>query len=196
MQTKPLPATLPRSASELTKSAVAAPEQGARPRGQADWSREHCPPFSWQPSRQLLQVLRAYTRAKQRGDLLSLAYSKLLVLRHRFWSVVTGADIPLNTRHIEGGLLMPHPSGVVIHPDVRIGPNCCIAQQVTLGTGSRPGVPRLGSHVDIGAGAKILGGVTIGDHAVVGANAVVLEDVPPFALAVGVPATIRPRLEA
>ena len=53
-----------------------------------------------------------------------------------------------------------------------------------------PGCPVLGGHVDVGAGAKILGGVTIGDHAKIGANAVVLDDVPSGATAVGVPARI------
>jgi serine O-acetyltransferase len=85
---------------------------------------------------------------------------------------------------------MPHPTGIVIHPDATIGVNCLIFQQVTLGQGSRPGTPRIGGHVDIGAGAKILGGVTIGDHARIGANAVVLDDVPAGASAVGIPARV------
>jgi serine O-acetyltransferase len=55
------------------------------------------------------------------------------------------------------------------------------------------GAPRFGGHVDVGAGAKILGGVTVGDHERIGANAVVLDDVPDGALAVGVPARIIPR---
>ncbi|MGB8295091.1 MAG: serine acetyltransferase, partial [Polyangia bacterium] len=59
--------------------------------------------------------------------------------------------------------------------------------------GPQEGVPVIGGHVDIGAGAKILGGVTIGNHARIGANAVVLTDVPAGAVAVGVPATIRSR---
>jgi serine O-acetyltransferase len=58
-----------------------------------------------------------------------------------------------------------------------------------LGGGDR-GAPRIGGHVDIGAGAKILGAVAIGDHAKIGANAVVLNDVPSFATAVGIPARI------
>ena len=61
---------------------------------------------------------------------------KILVIRHRFWSVVTGADIPLNCQ-IGGGLLIPHPNGIVIHPDAKIGVNCLIFQQVTLGIRSR-----------------------------------------------------------
>ena len=72
-----------------------------------------------------------------------------------------------------------------------MGPHCQLLHQVTLGTGPLPGVPRLGSHVFVGAGAKILGGVTIGDYAVIGANAVVIQDVPPGATAVGVPAEIK-----
>ena len=112
----------------------------------------------------------------------------LATLRHRFWSVVTGADIPLNCS-IGGGLLIPHPNGIVIHPDVRVGPNCLIFQQVTLGARSAK-VPTVGGHVDFGAGAKVLGSITLGDHAVVGANAVVLIDVPEGATAVGIPATL------
>lgn len=113
------------------------------------------------------------------------------VLSHRFWSVVTGADIPLNCQ-IRGGLLVPHPNGIVIHPDAKLGPNCLIFQQVTIGTNNpRPGCPTIGGNVDVGAGAKILGPVTIGNHAKVGANAVVLIDVPATAIAVGIPAKVN-----
>jgi serine O-acetyltransferase len=86
---------------------------------------------------------------------------------------------------------MNHPNGVVIHPGVRIGVNCMISQQVTLGMRSSSGVPQIGGHVDIGAGAKILGPVCIGDHAKIGANAVVVSDVPSGAVAVGVPAKCK-----
>jgi serine O-acetyltransferase len=113
---------------------------------------------------------------------------KSATLRHRFWSIVTGADIPLTAR-IGGGLLIPHPNGIVIHPDVEIGPNCLLFQQVTLGH-APSGLPRLGGHVDVGAGAKIIGGITIGDHARIGANAVVTTDVPAGATAVGNPARL------
>lgn len=114
------------------------------------------------------------------------------MLRHRFWSVVTGADIPINSQ-IDGGLLLPHPSGIVIHPDARIGPNCLIFQQVTIGTRGEGGAPVIGGHVDIGAGAKILGPVKIGNHAVIGANAVVMTDAPDNCMAVGIPAVVKPR---
>jgi serine O-acetyltransferase len=112
-----------------------------------------------------------------------------LNLRHRFWSVVTGAEIPLNCS-IGGGLLIPHPNGIVIHPDVKIGVNCLIFQQVTIGSRDNGGIPEISGHVEIGAGAKILGPVRIGAHARIGANAVVVTDVPPGATAIGIPATI------
>lgn len=83
---------------------------------------------------------------------------------------------------------MRHPNGIVIHPKVNIGVNCLIFQQVTIGAGSKPGFPKIGGHTDIGAGAKILGGVSIGNHVKIGANSVVLQDVPDYSTVVGIPA--------
>lgn len=154
-----------------------------------DLLREYKSVFSWNPSRALLASIRAYQRCADSRNPLYIIAGKAAVLRHRFWSIVTGADIPINTR-IGGGLLLPHPNGVVIHPGVEIGPNCLIFQQVTIGSRDN-GVPRIGGHVDIGAGAKILGAISIGDHAQIGANAVVLQSVPGGKTAVGVPAVIH-----
>jgi serine O-acetyltransferase len=153
-----------------------------------DWSREWCRGF-WDPSRQLLRSIRKYQQWKSRGfPLRQLA--RYWVVEHRFWSAVSGADIPLNSQ-LGGGLLLPHPNGVVIHPEAVIGPNCLLFQQATIGGGGpKPGVPTIGGHVDVGAGAKILGGVVVGDHARIGANAVVLDDVPPNATAIGIPARV------
>ena len=86
---------------------------------------------------------------------------------------------------------MPHPNGIVIDEHAKIGPNCLILQQVTIGSDEH-GTPTLVGHVDVGSGAKILGKVTIGAHAKIGANAVVLCDVPEGATAVGIPARILP----
>lgn len=153
-----------------------------------DARREFKPWWAWHPSRALLASLRSYQRHAQRHSPLAWVLKKVAVLRHRFWSAVTGADVPLNSQ-LGLGLQMPHPNGVVIHPDAMVGVNCLVFQQVTIGE-RKGGVPVLGGHVAIGAGAKVLGAIHVGDHAVIGANAVVLCDVPPGACAVGVPARI------
>ncbi len=153
-----------------------------------DWSRER-PHALWDPSRRLLRAIRGYQRAETLPPGLRWVARKYWALQHRFWSVVTGADIPVGCK-IGGGLLLPHPNGVVLHPDSVIGVNCLLFQQVTLGTDASGSAPVLGGHVDIGAGAKILGRVTVGDHARIGANAVVLSDIPEDATAVGIPARI------
>jgi serine O-acetyltransferase len=151
-----------------------------------DWSRE-APRRFWDPSRKLLRAIRHYQRLQTRRGPIAALTRKLIILRHRFWSIVTGADVPLGC-HIGGGLLMPHPNGIVIHPDAKIGVNCLIFQQVTIGTGNGDGVPEISDHVDMGAGAKILGPIRIGAHVKVGANAVVVTDVPSGATTVGIPA--------
>lgn len=152
-----------------------------------DWNREK-PRRLWDPSRRLLQAIRSYQAAKTRGGLVGYLSHKYWALLHRFWSVITQAEIDLNCQ-IEGGLLIPHPNGIVIHPNVRIGANCLIFQQVSLGTvQGATGVPVLGNHTDVGAGAKILGPVVIGDHALIGANAVVRSDVSAHDTVAGIPA--------
>jgi serine O-acetyltransferase len=148
-----------------------------------DWEREKPAQF-WDPSRKLILAIRRYQYAQNKKGLHWVILCKWFVLRHRFWSVVTGADIPL-TCQLGGGLLIPHPNGIVIHPDAKIGVNCLIFQQVTVGGRDEPGAPEIGGHVDIGAGAKILGPVRIGPNARIGANAVVVKDVLSGTVAVG-----------
>jgi serine O-acetyltransferase len=131
--------------------------------------------------------MRRYQYWHKRKGFVPTCLCKWFLLRHRFWSVITGADIPVSCE-IGGGLLIPHPNGIVIHGDAKIGVNCIIFQQVTIGSRGRQGLPEIAGHVDIGAGAKILGPVRIGAHAKIGANAVVLSDVPGCAIATGIPA--------
>ena len=91
------------------------------------------------------------------------------------------------------GLFIDHGMGVVIGETTEIGDNCTIYQNVTLGgTGKEHGKrhPTLGDNVLIGSGAKVLGPFRVGDNARVAAGAVVLEEVPDNATAVGVPARI------
>jgi len=154
-----------------------------------DWSRE-VPHHFYDPGRKLLIAIRGYQRWQARKGIISNCFRKWFVLRYRFWSLVTASDIGLRC-NIGGGLLIPHPNGIHIHPDAIIGVNCLIFQQVTIGSrrGER-GVPVIEGHVDIGAGAKILGPVRIGAHARIDANAVVQTNVPSRAMAFGIPAKI------
>lgn len=154
-----------------------------------DWSREHKALLEWTPSRSLLASIRTHQKWSTSANIFAVFFRVSAVLRHRFWSVVTGADIPINTK-IGGGLLIPHPNGIVIHPEAVIGPNCLIFQQVTIGVRGVTKPPVIGGHVDIGAGAKLIGELHIGNHAKVGANAVVLTDIPSGRVAVGIPAKI------
>lgn len=84
-----------------------------------------------------------------------------------------------------------HPGQIKIHPDTVIGDRVEIMHDVTLGTaGARDLPPTIGNDVFIGAGARVLGPVHIGDGARIAANSLVITDVPPGALAIGVPARV------
>ena len=104
--------------------------------------------------------------------------------------ILFGCDIARNAK-IDGGLYLPHPSGVVVGENAIVGKNCILHQGVSLGdrgechSGDDPTVE---DFVEIGTGAKILGAIRIGRYARIGANSVVLSDVEAFGVAVGLPA--------
>jgi serine O-acetyltransferase len=108
--------------------------------------------------------------------------------------VLFGIEIASSCQ-IGPGLFLPHTHGTVIGAWT-IGSNVTIFQGVTLGARAldfnpRPATrPTVGDGVSIGAGAKVLGGIVLGDNCRVGANSVVLSDLPPGCLAVGVPARV------
>lgn len=113
------------------------------------------------------------------------------VLRYMALSL-TGADFVPGFQ-VGPGLLIRHPSGIVLGAGVIIGRNCTILQNVTLGERNADGrapheYPAIEDSVTIGAGACVLGRVHIGANAIIGANAVVVSDVPSGALAIGIPA--------
>ena len=89
------------------------------------------------------------------------------------------------------GLYIAHPVGTVIMAE-RVGANASFIAAITVGMRETHEFPVLGNGVMIGAGARVLGAITLGDGCTVGANAVVIADVPAGATAVGVPARIIP----
>ncbi len=103
-----------------------------------------------------------------------------------------GVELPL-IAYLGRRVTIYHQGAIIIHTHCSIGDDTAICQGVTLGNrySDRPfDAPQLGKRVSVNAGAKILGNVTIGDDASIGANAVVLCDVPAGATAVGIPARI------
>ena len=150
------------------------------------------------PWRQGVWVLAVYRFGRWRYGVRPAWLRPPLSLLYKFLKIgvqiTTGIDLPCETR-IGRRLLIEHFGGIIISGDTVIGDDVTLRHGVTLGlrrTGVA-GAPVIGDRVDIGAGAKILGPVRIGAGAVIGANAVVLCDVPAGALAVGVPARIKRR---
>ncbi len=101
-----------------------------------------------------------------------------------------GISLPVETE-VGPGLYIGHFGGIVVNGGVRIGPNCNLSQNVTLGKahrGGRAGVPALRAGVYVGPGAVVIGAIRVGDNAAIGANAVVTRDVAPGTVVGGVPA--------
>jgi serine O-acetyltransferase len=122
---------------------------------------------------------------------LGIPTQPLRFIVERWIEIVTGISIPVQAR-LGRGLRIHHFGGIVFHPESVVGEHCTVYHGVTLGDlGGWGGAPHVGNHVVIGAGAKLLGHIEIGDYCRIGANAVVLTSVPAGCLAVGVPAEIK-----
>ncbi|MDJ0681888.1 MAG: serine O-acetyltransferase [Xenococcaceae cyanobacterium MO_167.B52] len=114
------------------------------------------------------------------------------VICHKLIMLITGIELPKQAE-IGSGLYIAHMGCIVLHPNVELGDNCTISQDVTIGLGGRGdklGSPKIGDRVYIAPGAKIFGKITIGNDVAIGANAVVTKDLPDKAVAAGVPAKI------
>jgi serine O-acetyltransferase len=170
------------------------PQGRARERIGADVARWHTAVgLDVAPRRALLALLAAYPefrtlfyyRLRRAGGAPALAAAVAA------WMYPGERTLHLACADIGPGLFIQHGFATIVAAR-RVGANCWINQQVTVGFSRPDARPTIGDNVAIYAGAKVLGEVTVGDGAVIGANAVVLQDVPPGGTAVGVPARILP----
>jgi serine O-acetyltransferase len=122
--------------------------------------------------------------------LCSLVYKILF----KFVQIITGVELPCEAI-VGRNFVIDHFGGIIISGYARFGDNCRIRNGVVVGLRrvDEPCAPIIGNNVDIGAGAKLLGPIKVGDNSIIGANAVVLEDVPENSIAIGVPAVVKPR---
>jgi serine O-acetyltransferase len=149
--------------------------------------------------RQGLWVMAVYRFGRWRYEIrarwIRAPFSGIYKLLRLLCEILTGIELPCEAV-VGRRFRIDHFGGIIISGDAVFGDDCVVRNGVTVGlrsTGKR-GSPVIGSRVDIGAGAKILGSIRIGDDVAIGANAVVLIDVPPNSIAVGVPARVLPRM--
>lgn len=160
--------------------------------------REDWATYEGDLARQGLWVMWVYRFGRWRYSIrpraLRLPFSFLYRILKLWSQILTGIDLPCEAV-VGRRFRIEHFGDIIISGDAVFGDDVVIRNGVTVGlrhTGTR-GAPVIGNRVDIGAGAKLLGAIRIGDDVAVGANAVVLQDVPANSIAVGVPARILPR---
>lgn len=133
-------------------------------------------------------------RYRIKPRLLRMPFSFIYKVMRYSLEILTGIELPCETQ-MGRRCRIDHFCGIFVSGDAVLGDDVILRQGVTIGlrhTNVR-GSPNIGDRVDIGAGAKLLGPITVGHDSVIGANAVVIKDVPPNSIAVGVPAVIKPR---
>lgn len=139
-----------------------------------------------EPSKLIVQLYLMALKLKRRKVRFIPGFIKYLIF------YIFNCDLSLNAK-VGKKIKFPHPSGIVIGDKVIIGDNVVIFQQVTLGGKGgefHSQYPEIKDNVTIYSGAKILGGIIIHKNSLVGANSVVLKDVPEFSVVAGVPAKI------
>lgn len=128
-----------------------------------------------------------------RPALLRKLFSLIYKILYKFIQIITGIELPCEVE-VGRGFVIDHFGGIVVSGYAKFGDNCRIRNGVVVGLSrvEDPCAPVIGNNVDIGTGAKLLGPIRIGNNVVIGANAVVIRDVPDNSIAVGVPAVVKP----
>jgi serine O-acetyltransferase len=124
-------------------------------------------------------------------------FSFFYKILYKWIQIVTGIELPCEVE-LGRNFVIDHFGGIIISGYAKFGDNCRIRNGVVVGLRhvNEPIAPKIGNNVDIGAGAKLLGPITIGNDVVVGANAVVICDVPDHCIAVGIPAVVKRKKDA
>jgi len=124
-------------------------------------------------------------------------FSLLYHLLYKTVQILTGIELPCEVPTGKN-FRIDHFGGIVVSGYASFGDNCIIRNGVTIGLKNieEKAAPKIGNNVSIGAGAKVLGNITIGNNVDIGANAVVISSVPDNSIAVGIPARIIPKKTA
>ena len=133
-------------------------------------------------------------RYQVRPALLRKFFSSIYHLLFKVVQIGTGIELPCETQ-VGRNFVIDHFGGIIVSGYAKFGDNCRIRNGVVVGLRhvEDKRAPVIGDNVDIGAGAKLLGPIRIGNNVLIGANAVVMIDVPDNSIAVGVPAAVKPR---
>lgn len=121
-------------------------------------------------------------------------FSLLYKILFKCIQIITGIELPCEVK-VGNNFRIDHFGDIIISGYAAFGDNCIIRNGVTVGLKNieEPIAPLIGNNVNIGAGAKVLGPITIGDNVEIGANAVVIQSIPSNSIAVGIPARIVPK---
>lgn len=156
-----------------------------------DWQKNKATSFK---SRLVLMLFRS----SQICERWSMPFSLISIFIRMLYQIsvewVLGIELPWDTQ-VGSSLQLQHGQGLVINHETIIGENCVLRNSTTIGNkkladGSYSAAPKIGNNVDIGANVVIIGAITIGDNAVIGAGSVVVKDVPEGAVVVGNPARV------
>lgn len=137
-------------------------------------------------------VYRVSRAAHHRDGLLGFALRPLLAIAQKAIEVLTGICLPPECE-IGDGLYIGHYGAIIVAPQARIGHNCSLAQNVTIGkapSAEGRGAPTIGNRVFIGAHSVIVGQITVGDDVVICAGSVVIRSMPARAVVMGNPARV------
>lgn len=143
-------------------------------------------------------VLVVYRFGRWRYGVRPAALRKAFSLIYKIWfkiiQISCGVELPCEAQ-IGNNFIIDHFGGIIVSGYAKFGNDCRIRTGVVIGLRriDEPSAPVIGNNVDIGAGAKLLGPISIGNDVIIGANAVVICDVPDDCTATGVPATIKRR---